>query len=159
MTWQGDTVRKCNLYLDAPIILKLIGIRAVATSTAAFSTFVSELRYRKEQSSAVFEHSRQEVMQILEGARQWMQLAGLRPDQSKQNGALHSDNQGIPIRRLSDSFVRSEETLKQHDISVYYRHEFVRNKQHQIDERLLLPGDREVVFLIPLSTSRLTETP
>ena len=129
--WPSETVRGSNIYLDAPIILRLIGTRG-ESQAAVFEELISDLR-EKGANLWVFEHSRQEALNILEGARFWVGHPDFDPEMANIT-ALYFNQQGYSDSEMERIFLRLDETLKRHSIHVFSDHKYVEKKLYQVDE-------------------------
>ena len=129
--WPSDTVRRSNVYLDAPIILRLIGTNG-ESQAAVFAEFVSELRANGAKLK-VFEHSKQEAIQILEGARHWVGSAKFNPMLASQT-ALFFKQEGYTDSEIERIILRIDLMLERHGIGVFDAHPYMGHREHQIDE-------------------------
>lgn len=129
--WPSDTVRKSNIYLDSPIILRMIGTAGESQATA-FRDFVSTLM-KKGAKLWIFEHSKQEALQILEGARYWVGHPNFNPELASRT-ALFFRQQGYTDSEIERFILRVDETLKSYHIEVFRKHPYMENKEHQVDE-------------------------
>lgn len=132
--WPGDTVRRSNIYLDSPIILRMIGT-AGAPQEKAFCDFVSTLR-AKGAKLWVFEHSKTEAMRILEGARRWIGSAGFNPELASQT-ALFFHQQGYTDSEIERFVLRLDDVLAKYHIGVFTQHPYMENRRFQVDESRL----------------------
>ena len=129
--WSGDTVRGTNLYLDTPIILKLIGTDGVEQADV-FASFVSEL-CDKGAGLWIFEHSIQEVTGLLDGARNWVISSAF--DASKASRvALFFRQSGFNESDIQRFILRVDSTLARLGIKVFGGNQYLESRRHQIDE-------------------------
>lgn len=129
--WPSDTVRKSNIYLDAPIILRMIGT-AGESQSKAFCDFVSTLN-DKGAKLWIFEHSKQEVLQILDGARYWVGQPNFNPELASRT-ALFFRQQGYTDSEIERFILRVDDVLNRYHIGVFSQHPYMENKEHQVDE-------------------------
>ena len=129
--WPSDTVRNSNVYLDAPIILRLIGTNG-ESQASVFAEFVSELR-AKGAKMWVFEHSKQEAMQILEGARRWVGSPSFDPNLASRT-ALFFKQEGYTDSEIERIILRVDGMLDRHGIGVFDTHPYMERREHQLDE-------------------------
>jgi len=130
--WPSDTVRKSNIYLDSPIILRMIGTAGEGQATA-FCDFISTL-LDKGAKLWIFEHSKQEALQILEGARYWVGSPDFNPELASRT-ALFFRQQGYTDSEIERFILRVDNTLKLYRIEVFSQHPYMENKEYQVDER------------------------
>ena len=129
--YRSDTVRNLNVYIDTPIILRLLGTSG-KEQAATFVQLVSEMRERGAKLW-IFEHTRQESLQILEGALYWVGRADFDPCLASRT-ALHFRQQGFSNSRIEMFILRFDDMLNAYGIEVYRDHPFVENREHQIEE-------------------------
>ena len=129
--WPSDTVRGANIYLDSPIILRMIGTAGESQATA-FCNFVSQLR-ASGSKLWIFEHSRREAMQILDGARYWVFRPGFDPKLASRT-AIFFRQQGYTESEIERFILRVDAVLSEHHIDVFDRHPYMENKVYQVDE-------------------------
>ena len=129
--WPSDTVRKSNIYLDSPIILRMIGAAGESQATA-FCDFVSTL-LDKGAKLWIFEHSKQEALQILEGARYWVGHPNFNPELASRT-ALFFRQQGYTDSEIERFILRVDNILNRYHIEVFNQHPYMENKEHQLDE-------------------------
>ena len=129
--WSSDTVRKSNIYLDSPIILRMIGTAGESQATA-FCDFVSTL-VDKGAKLWIFEHSKQEALQILEGARRWVGHPDFNPELASRT-ALFFRQQGYRDSEIERFILRVDDILDRYHIGVFNQHPYMENKEHQVDE-------------------------
>ena len=132
--WPSDTVRGSNVYLDSPIILRLIGT-AGESQAEAFTEFVSDLR-TKGARLWVFEHSKTEAMQILDGARFWVGRPDFNPALASR-AALFFRQQGYTESEIERFFLRVDDVLRRHQIEIFDEHPYMDNRKFQVDEALV----------------------
>ena len=130
--WPSDTVRKSNIYLDSPIILRMIGTAGESQATA-FCDFVSTL-IDKGAKLWIFEHSKQEALQILDGARHWVGRSDFNPELASRT-ALFFRQQGYTDSEIERFILCVDKTLKRYHIGVFSQHPYMENKEHQVNER------------------------
>ena len=130
--YRSDTVRNVNVYIDTPIILRLIGTSG-NEQAATFLQLIAEIRERGAKMW-IFEHTRQESLQILEGARSWVGRADFDPQLASRT-ALYFRQQGFTDSQIEMFILRLDDVLSAHGIEVYRDHPYVENREHQIDER------------------------
>ena len=129
--WPSETVRGTNIYLDAPIVLRLIGTRG-ESQARVFEELLSDLR-EKGAKLWVFEHSRQEALNILEGARFWVGRSDFDPERASIT-ALHFRQQGYSDSEMERLILRFDETLQRHMIDVFSDHKYMEKRVYQLDE-------------------------
>ena len=129
--WSGDTVRGTDLYLDTPIVLKLIGTDGVDQADV-FSAFVSDLRDRGARLW-IFEHSLQEAMRILEAARDWVTSSSFDPIKASRV-ALFFRQSGYNESEIQRFILRVDAILKTLSIEVFDKYQHLESRRHQIDE-------------------------
>ena len=132
--YRSDTVRHVNIYIDTPIILRIIGTSG-KEQAAVFVQLISELRERGAKLW-VFGHSRTEARQILEGARFWVGRIDFDPILASRT-ALYFRQQGFSDSRIEMFILRLDDVLREHGIEVYSDHPYIENREHQIDETRL----------------------
>ena len=132
--FSGDTVRGVNIYIDAPIILRIIGTSG-PEQAANFVQLVSELRERGAKLW-VFEHSRLEALQILQGARVWVGRTDFDPTLASRT-ALYFRQQGFGDSKIEMLILKLDESLNGHGIKVFRSHPYMGNRIHQVDEERL----------------------
>ena len=129
--WSGDTVRGANLYLDTPIVLKLIGTDG-ADQEEVFSSFVSDLR-KRGANLWIFDHSKEEAMRLLEGAQDRLMSQSF--DLSRASRvALFFRQSGFSESEIQRFILRVGGTLDRLGIKVFDRHQYLKDRPHQIDE-------------------------
>ena len=129
--WSGDTVRGTDLYLDTPIVLKLIGTDGVDQADV-FSAFVSDLHDRGARLW-IFEHSRQETMRILEAAQDWVTSSSFDPIKASRV-ALFFRQSGYNESEIQRFILRVDTILKTLSIHVFDKYQYLESRRHQIDE-------------------------
>ncbi len=129
--YRSDTVRNVNVYIDTPIILRLIGTSG-KEQAATFVQLISEMRERGAKLW-IFEHTRQESLQILEWARSWVGRVDFDPQLASRT-SLYFRQQGFSDSRIEMFILRLDDTLSAHGIEVYRDHPYVESREHQIDE-------------------------
>ena len=129
--WPSETVRGTSIYIDAPIILRLIGTRG-ESQAAVFDELLSDLR-EKGAKLWVFEHSRQEALNIVEGARFWAGRSDFDPELASIT-ALYFRQQGYSDSEMERFILRFDDTLKRHGIDVFSDHKYVEKRLYQLDE-------------------------
>ena len=129
--WAGDTVRGANLYLDTPIVLKLIGTDG-ADQEDVFSSFVSDLRNRGAHLW-IFDHSKEEAMRLLEGARDRLMSPSFDISRASRV-ALFFRQSGFNESDIQRFILRVGGTLDRLGIRVFDRQQYLKDRRHQIDE-------------------------
>ena len=129
--WPSDTVRASNIYLDAPVILILIGAKG-KDQADVFAGLLSDLGHSGAKLW-VFEHSRQEVMNVLEGARYWVNRPDYDPELASIT-ALYFKQEGYDDSEIERFILRLDDTLIRYNIGVFGDHEYIEKQSHQIDE-------------------------
>ena len=129
--WPSDTVRKSHIYLDSPIILRMIGTDGESQATALRS-FVSMLKTNGAKLW-IFNHSKTEALQILEGARYWVGRNDFDPEKASRP-ALYFRQQGYTDSEIGRFILRVDGILRKYHIRVFETHPYMVNKEYQLDE-------------------------
>jgi len=132
--WSGETVKNCNFYLDTPLIFKLLGADG-PEQAMAYSDFFTRVT-ASGGKLWIFHHTRNEVTEILENSRRWVNSPNFDPERASRV-TLYFRQAGFTDTDVEKFIIRLDTALEEHKVSVCDIPPFMEHREYQIDEEML----------------------
>lgn len=133
--YENDTVKGCSIYIDTPIIIKLLG---------GEGEDVSEIyeRHFKEltecgASLKIFKHTNDEIFELLESSRNWVEAFEFDPEMASRT-TLYFRQEGYSQIKVQNFINNVDRILKENNIVIENKPDYNSQEKYQIDENMLL---------------------
>lgn len=131
----NDTVKGCDIYLDTPVVLKLLGAEGNGIAEI-YERHFKELR----QSGAflkIFLHTKDEIYELLESSKNWVESINFDPEKASRT-TLFFRQEGYTEIKVQNFINNADRILKNNNILVEGKPDFISKSKYQIDEKMLL---------------------
>ena len=128
---KDDTVKGCSIYLDTPIILKLLGSEGTKTA----KIYEKHLKEYRDCGAIlkIFNHNIDEIYEVLESAREWVEKPNFDPEKANRT-TIYFRQENYSETDVQRFINNVDRILKENNIVQEQLPNYDSNHVHQIDE-------------------------
>lgn len=129
--FQNDTVKNCNIYIDSPLLLQLLGV--TGKNKKAAINYLLKVLLNNGAKLKIFHHNYQETIENLENALTWLDSPSYDPTMASKT-VLFFRHEGYTKSEVERIINKLDDTIKEFKITVEDIPEFQPKKDFQINE-------------------------